>query len=90
MTLLDYNKEFQGAIKGLNQTGNAIQVKRVHATLHKFTLCLTENPVGLHFSGHGIENSVKTVGKQNYFLHNQGNCLVFETENGVAHFISEK
>ena len=50
---------------------------------------MQNDPTGLHFSGHGVENVPNQVGLQNYHLKNQGNCLVFETEDCSAHFITE-
>jgi hypothetical protein len=44
----------------------------------------------LHFSGHGIENKLDEIGRENFYMQNEGNCLVFETENGSAHYVSEK
>jgi hypothetical protein len=61
----------------LSKTKNAIDVKQIHATLERFQLVLTDNPVGLHFSGHGISGHGT---KQN--------SLVFETIDGTAHFVS--
>jgi hypothetical protein len=73
----------------MQRTKNAIQVKQIHATLEKFTRVLTDNPVGLHFSGHGIVNSMSTVGQDHAYMYKEGNCLVFETAAGSAHYISE-
>ena len=54
---------------------------------------LKDNPHGLHFSGHGVLNSVKEMGMQYVHLNkkeNGNNCLVFETEEGAAHYVTEK
>lgn len=65
------------AINGLHNTKNAVQVKQIRATVEKFINVLNEKPIGLHFSGHGIEKR-------------EGDCLVFETNEGCSHFISEE
>lgn len=52
------------------------------ATTENFIMCLVENPIGLHFSGHGIENQRKRC--------EEGNFLVFEDNQGCAHFVSER
>ena len=62
MDLLDYTKEFESAINGMSKTKNAIRVKKVVATLDNFTSVLTDNPVGLHFSGHGLLNTKLEIG----------------------------
>jgi hypothetical protein len=74
MELLDYAKEFHCTIGGLKKAGNAVMVKQMHGTLERFRHVLTDNPVGLHFSGHGLK----------------GNCLVFETNDGLAHYVTEE
>jgi hypothetical protein len=56
--------------------------------MDNFTLALTENPVGIHFSGHGVRNTADQVGMQNLHLKKQGDCLVFETEDSAAHFLT--
>ena len=60
--LLDYQKEFEGAIDGLKTSKNEIQVKKICATMDNFTLALTENPIGIHFSGHGVKNNTNELG----------------------------
>ena len=43
-------------LDGLNETGMEITYQRIQATVDKFTAVLNENPIALHFSGHGIRN----------------------------------
>lgn len=90
MDLLDFSKEFEGAKAGIKETGNSIKVQVVPATLERFTNCLTEKPIGLHFTGHGIQNRTEDIGLNAMDLRREGNCLVFEQEDGSAHFISQK
>ena len=90
MDLLDFSKEFEGAKAGIKETGNAIKVEVVPATLERFTNCLTEKPIGLHFTGHGIVNSSEEIGLNAMDLRREGNCLVFEKDDGSAHFVSQK
>ena len=88
MELLDFAKEFEGAKAGIKATGKEIAVKVVPATLDNFSNCLTEKPIGLHFTGHGIINNAATLGDKAYDYKGHGNCLVFENEDGSAHFIT--
>ena len=62
MPQLDFAKEFKGAVQGIEATGNAINVQIVPATLEKFTNCLMQKPIGLHFTGHGVENNAAMLG----------------------------
>ena len=68
MPLLDFAKEFKGAMQGINETGNEINVNIVPATLEKFTNCLMQKPIGLHFTGHGMENNAETLGQETYLM----------------------
>lgn len=82
MPLLDFTKEFEGAVKGIQQTKNAIKIAYIQATVEKlFQFCIDENPVGMHFSGHGVSNEKTMQG---------ANCLVMETEDGCAHYLTEE
>ena len=62
LPLLDFGKEFKGALSGIRETQNAVDVRVLPATLEKFTDILMHKPIGLHFTGHGVENSVATLG----------------------------
>jgi hypothetical protein len=50
---------------------------------------LKENPVGLHFSGHGFQNNEKLYcgDKKGYMKYkDKGDVLIFESENGASDF----
>jgi hypothetical protein len=51
---------------------------------------LTENPIALHFSGHGIQNNKENFGKNSAFIKGEGNFLIFEDHEGCAKYLSEK
>lgn len=60
----------------------AIKIGKVQATVEKlFRFCIDKSPVGIHFSGHGVANEASMNG---------ANCLVLETEEGCAHYLSEE
>jgi hypothetical protein len=50
----------------LSNTQKSIQVKFVPGRLEDFCLALTDNPVGLHFSGHGIKSGKENIGDDFY------------------------
>jgi hypothetical protein len=60
---IDHEKEFRGVLESLNATGNLIRYRCIPATSNNLGLCLTENPIALHFSGHGIENNKENFGQ---------------------------
>ena len=53
------------------------------ATQSNLTRILTSNPLSLHFTGHGVEANETSI-------KNEGNCLIFETEDGEADLVTEK
>jgi hypothetical protein len=87
---LDHEKELQGLVQSIKHTGNQIRYRDMVATLENLRLVLTENPMALHFSGHGIENSAANFGREAILLKDEGHFLVFEDEVGCARYISEK
>jgi hypothetical protein len=59
-----------------------IKIGNTQATVEKlFRFCNEHNPVGIHFSGHGVANEPSMNG---------ANCLVLETDDGCAHYLSEE
>ncbi|CDW83802.1 nb-arc domain protein [Stylonychia lemnae] len=87
---IDHNREFNGVIESLKSTGNQIRYRKIPATLDNLRVSLTENPIALHFSGHGIENNKENFGKDSKALKDEGNFLIFEDNEGCAQFMSEK
>jgi len=59
-------------------------------TLDNIRLTLIENPMALHFSGHGIENNKDNFGRDSVFYKDHGHFLIIEDEEGAAQYISEK
>jgi len=45
---------------------------------------LHEQPIGVHFSGHGLRNTYETVGDYHYLCKDDGDFLLFETSEGEA------
>ena len=55
--------------------------------------CLNDNPIGLHFAGHGFENKealFKNDKKAWVKNKNKGDILIFEQSNGASSFYCEK
>lgn len=51
---------------------------------------LTQNPIALHFSGHGFQNTKEFLGRDYLLRKNEGNYLLFETEDGEGELVSER
>ena len=78
-------------LQSIQEAGTLVRYKKVHATIENFAQVLAQKPVGLHFSGHGIENSKENFGAESVLLRDQGDYfLVLEDKTGAADLISEK
>jgi len=49
---------------------------------------LKRQPIGIHFSGHGILNTYETVGDYHELTKDQGDFLLFETDEGDSQLVS--
>ena len=50
---------------------------------------LEQDPLGIHFSGHGLLNTVQELGPDLFKLYeNQGNLLLLESEDGGGALVS--
>ena len=58
---IDHAKEFAGVLEGLQEACRMINYRKVPATLDKITAALTEGPIALHFSGHGIRGATSST-----------------------------
>ena len=45
-------------------------------------------PLGIHFSGHGIPNTVDAVGDYHTMHKDEGDFLLFETNEGDSQLVS--
>lgn len=55
--------------------------------------CLNDNPLGLHFAGHGFQNNEKlfrTDKKAQLKYRDKGDILIFEQNNGSSSFYTEQ
>lgn len=57
MPAIDYETEFTEILDKLHETGNAVRYRKLVSTVENFRMVMTEQPIALHFSGHGIENN---------------------------------
>ena len=67
-----------------------IKYQKVHATLVNITQSLTDNPIALHFSGHGfrdVKTAAHSLGGSIKDRNGMQGYLVIENENGEAIFL---
>lgn len=91
MVQIDHNKEVQSVLDSLDQIGMQIKYQKTNATLDNITHSLTDSPIALHFSGHGVRD-VKTsippsLGGSMKDRNGIQGYLVIENENGEAIFL---
>ena len=80
---LNFKRELAEIKESLLQTNRRVRYKAMVATKDNLTNCLTENPLALHFSGHGVQKSPRFAkGLENY--------LIFEDGLGKTEYYSEK
>ena len=58
-------------------------------TTNSLNEILSKNPLGIHFSGHGLLNNESELGPELFKMYEgQGNFLLLETEDGGGNLVS--
>jgi hypothetical protein len=87
---LDYLNEISDIIKVCKKMKHEMKFKTDVATVSNMISVITDGPIALHFSGHGIQNAPENLGSD-YALHkNKGNILLLEDEQGMADYFFEE
>jgi len=81
---LNYSDEIK-FIDNLQETKKKVLYRKCAATVENLSKIFDENPMALHFSGHGVKNTEENFGRSRL---DEGDFLVFEDSHGVAHFVS--
>ena len=58
--------------------------------IENFRSTVTDWPIVLHFSGHGIENNQENLGNEAALFQGKGNILLLEDWNGKSHYFFEE
>lgn len=85
---LNHRKEFQIIKQKLTESKTSISIMSQQCTDDKLTEVLRQRPLGLHFSGHGLENTFSNVGEVHYQQKTEGDFLLLETEEGDGKLVS--
>ncbi|CAI2383628.1 unnamed protein product [Moneuplotes crassus] len=88
--LLDYMSEIRDIESNLQNVNYEIKYNKSVATLKNFNSIISERPVVLHFSGHGIINSIQNMGSEYSFVKNKGNVILLEDEYGMSKYLFEE
>lgn len=60
------------------------------ATVSNMRSVITDGPIALHFSGHGIQNTPENIGSDYFLNKGKGNILLLEDEQGMSQYFFEQ
>ena len=90
MPQLNFNKEFEGIEKALEESRMQLNYQKTVATLDNLPDILIRNPFVLHFSGHGVKNNYESIGNESVLREGEGDMLLFEDSKCWGVLLSEK
>ena len=89
LTPISFSEEFEEIKQSIEEKNVEFNYRYSVATQRNLKTALKENPVGLHFSGHGFQNkeSLYKGDKKGFTKYkNSGDVLIFEGEDGASDF----
>jgi len=87
---LNHRKEFQIIKQKLAESKAMISITSQQCTIESLQEVLRQKPLGIHFSGHGIQNTFENVGEAHYMFKNEGDFLLLETHEGDSKLVSRQ
>lgn len=93
LTPISFKEEFEQILMALEPENIEFRYRYMVANDANLRECLNDNPIGLHFAGHGFENneSLFKEDKKGFIANkDKGNFLIFEKNDGASNFYSEK
>ena len=88
--LLDYLSEIKDIESNLKNVKYEIKYNKSVATQRNFHSVISDRPIVLHFSGHGVVNNQQSLGSDYAFCKDKGNMLLLEDEHGMSDYLFEK
>ena len=82
---ISFSEEFEQIKQNIEEKKIVFNYRYSVANEKNLRTALRENPIGLHFSGHGFQNNEHLYrgDKRGWANHkNKGDVLIFENENG--------
>ena len=81
---IGFKEEFDSLIEGIKNLGYQFRFQYLMATRLNLERCLKKNVIGLHFSGHGFQNNLKSFSDPAAFdkAKGKGDFLLFEKNDG--------
>jgi hypothetical protein len=86
---LDYRKEIMGIESALKDVKHEVRYKVDVATISNFRSVIADAPFALHFTGHGVQNNIESLGASYRLFKEKGNILLLEDENWMTEYLFE-
>lgn len=86
---ISFSEEFEQIRTCFEEKSMAINYTYHVATQKNLLSALRQHPIGLHFSGHGFQNTEKLYNNDSKAwakYKNKGDVLIFENESGASEF----
>ena len=87
---LDYLSEISDIVKVWEHIDHEMKCLTNVSTVSNLRSTITDCPIALHFSGHGIENNIESLGSDYFLNKDKGNILLLEDEQGMSDYFYEK
>ena len=87
--LLDYLSEIRFIENNLKNVKFELKYNKNVATPRNFHSIVSDKPIVLHFSGHGVVNDKQSLGAEWAFNKDKGNILLLEDEHGMSEYLFE-
>ena len=87
--LLDYMNEIKDIESNLLKVNYPIKYNKAVATQRNFHSIISDHPIVLHFSGHGVVNDAQSMGSDYAFVKDKGDILLLEDEHGMSSYLFE-
>lgn len=87
---LDYLTEISDIVQVLEGLDYQLKYKTDVATVSSLRSTITDLPIVLHFSGHGIENTYENLGPEYVLSKDKGNILLLEDEKGMSDYFFQR
>lgn len=88
--LLDYVNEIKNIEFNLQKVKYPIKYNKAVATQRNFHSIISDRPIVLHFSGHGVVNDAQSMGSDYAFVKDKGDMLLLEDEHGMSSYLFEQ
>jgi hypothetical protein len=90
---IGFKEEFEQILMALEPENIGFRYRYMVANDSNLRECLNDNPIGLHFAGHGYKNVEATFKQDKKAImanRGKGDVLIFEKHDGASTFYSEQ